>query len=229
MYNIKLIISILCISLFLAFPSKAQLLDNITVIIDAGHGGKDVGCVGPAGGIEKNITLDLTIRLQKFITQRTPINVLFTRETDETISLDARGSFANSNHADLFISVHTNAGFDKNLEGLCVYYYEAPEMDLAKVTMDRAAKLWSKRQLPYIKESERLAQSIADEARVSNIWRRVSVSALPLSVLEYVAMPAVLIETEFISSAEGERKLLNASYRQKIAECVYRGIIRYLK
>ena len=230
-YDKKSIINIIFIFVFilLAFPSNAQMLDTIIIVIDAGHGGKDLGCRGATGTMEKDITLDLNIRLQMFFEQQSPIKVLMTRDTDETISLNRRGSFANSNQADIFISLHANAAFNKRVEGLYIYYYETQEINWAKGPADRVAQYWERRQLPYIKESERLAKSIAEEASLSDIWAKVSISALPINILGYVAMPAVLIETEFISSPEGESKLLNASYKQKITECFYRGIIRYLE
>ncbi|MGA1825006.1 MAG: N-acetylmuramoyl-L-alanine amidase family protein [bacterium] len=236
MYDKKSIIRITFISilLFLSFPLKAQeldtpKLDTHSIVLDAGHGGKDLGCSGATGTMEKDFTLDLTLRLHMFFEQQSTIKVLLTRNTDETVSLHKRGSFANSNQADIFISLHANAAFNKSVEGLYIYYYEDQEMNWAKGPTDRVAQYWERRQFPYIQESKRLAECIAEEARLSNIWTRVSVKTLPIPILEYLSMPAVLIETEFISSPRGESKLLNTSEKQKMTECFYRGIIRYFE
>jgi len=222
---------ILLILLILPSHIKAQEsnLDNLVIFIDAGHGGSDFGCFGYSETKEKDITLNLTKRLENLLKERTAAKILLTRSVDKLLSTNNRASFANNGQGDIFISLHANASFDKKDEGLLIYYSGYDAMDTRVGSNDKDTLSWELVQFPYIKESKRFAECIADEARLANIWSSVAVKSLPLNILEYVAMPAVLIEAEFITSSHGEQRVLDKGVAQKMSESFYRGIINYFK
>ena len=233
MYLIKkLKINFFIFLLIIFIPSflNSQVLDlaNLTIVIDAGHGGKDLGCLGHTEAEEKDIALDLTKRLQDLLIKQTQAKILLTRGTDKFVFLNNRASFANNSLGNIFISLHANASFDTKKEGLLIYYYDGLKIEKTKALEDKDKLYWDFVQNPYIKESKKLAKCIADEAILSNIWSKVSIKFLPLNILQSVAMPAVLIETEFITSPIGERRLLDDVVSQKIVECFSRGINKYI-
>jgi len=93
----------------------------ITIVLDPGHGGHDPGAVGPKGLSEKDVVLDIGLKLKKLLSKKKDINVFITRETDVFVRLEDRTAFANSKHADLFVSIHANANIDKKARGIETY------------------------------------------------------------------------------------------------------------
>src|SRR6266478_6937537 len=211
------------------------------IVLDAGHGGWDLGTVGRQGLLEKDLVLDVTQRLGRLLQARLGSEVMFTRSGDTYLPLDQRADFANQTQADLFVSVHANYSSSAALRGVETYYtnlFSAPgarevekhdDGTFAKLTPVSlsAGGLHEK-----IEESRRLASSVqrslyATLAASSPDIRNRGIKDSAFAVLTGTTMPAILTEISFVSSPADERNLQSASYRQQIAEALYKGIARY--
>jgi N-acetylmuramoyl-L-alanine amidase len=211
------------------------------IVLDAGHGGWDLGTVGRQGLLEKDLVLDVTQRLGKLLQARLGSEVMFTRADDTYLPLDQRADFANQAQADLFVSVHANYSSSAAARGVETYYtnlFSAPgsrevekhdDGTFAKLTPVSlsAGGLHEK-----IEESRRLAESVqrslyATLAAKSPDIRNRGIKDSAFAVLTGTTMPAVLTEISFVSSPADERNLQSAIYRQQIAEALYQGIARY--
>jgi N-acetylmuramoyl-L-alanine amidase len=211
------------------------------IVLDAGHGGWDLGTVGRQGLLEKDLVLDVTQRLGKLLQARLGSDVLFTRSSDSYLPLDQRADFANQAQADLFVSVHANYSSSTAARGVETYYtnlFSAPgakevekheDGTFAKLTPVSlsAGGLHEK-----IEESRRLASSVqralyATLAASSPDIRNRGIKDASYVVLTGTTMPAILTEISFVSSPEDEHKLQNPAYRQQIAEALYKGIAGY--
>ena len=221
------------------------LLD--TIIIDAGHGGKDPGAIGIGGLQEKTVTLDVAKRLGKLLEQNLGVNVVYTREDDHFVELWKRTKIANDSSGDLFISIHANANHGHKVSGFETYllrpgkFDDAVEVvqrenDVIKLEEDKNKYadlsdenfiLASMAQNEYIKESEFLASEIQNQLDyVLNIKNR-GVKQAGFWVLHKVDMPNVLIELGFLTNKKDVRLLNKARYRQKMAEAIFRSIVKF--
>src|ERR1039458_4366286 len=211
------------------------------IVLDAGHGGWDLGTVGRQGLLEKDLVLDVTQRLGKLLQARLGSEVMFTRSGDEYLALDQRADFANQAQADLFVSVHANYSTLATARGVETYYtnlFSAPgskevekhaEGTFAQPTPVSlsASSLHEK-----IEESRHLAASVqrslyATLAANNPDIRNRGIKDSAFVVLTGTTMPAILTEISFVSSPADERNLQSATYRQQIAEALYQGIARY--
>jgi len=211
------------------------------IVLDAGHGGWDLGTVGRQGLLEKDLVLDVTQRLGKLLQARLGSEVMFTRTGDTYLPLDQRADFANQTQADLFVSVHANYSSSAASRGVETYYtnlFSAPgsrevekhdDGTFAKLTTVSlsAGGLHEK-----IEESRRLAASVqrslyATLAASSPDIRNRGIKDSAFAVLTGTTMPAILTEISFVSSPTDEHNLQSATYRQQIAEALYKGIARY--
>jgi N-acetylmuramoyl-L-alanine amidase len=211
------------------------------IVLDAGHGGWDLGTVGRQGLLEKDLVLDVTQRLGRLLQARLGSEVMFTRSGDTYLPLDQRADFANQTQADLFVSVHANYSSSAASRGVETYYtnlFSAPgarevekhdDGTFAKLTPVSlsAGGLHEK-----IEESRRLAASVqrslyATLAANSPDIRNRGIKDSAFAVLTGTTMPAILTEISFVSSPEDERNLQSATYRQQIAEALYKGIAGY--
>ncbi|MGA8871156.1 MAG: N-acetylmuramoyl-L-alanine amidase [Candidatus Acidiferrales bacterium] len=216
------------------------------IAIDPGHGGSDTGAMGPHGLMEKNLCLDVALRLGRLIQQDIPgAQVIYTRTTDKFVSLEDRTAIANRANADLFISIHANSSDSPEARGVETYYLSllaSPE-SMRLAARENALAQSSLHDLPElvqqiarnakIAESKVLAQDIqsALATRLELVSRGETnrgVKRAPFVVLTGANMPAVLSEISFISNASDESLLLESSQRQRVAESLYRGIAAYL-
>ena len=216
-----------------------------TIVIDPGHGGKDTGAIGKNGLLEKDVVLDIGLRLREIISRELGCKVVMTRDKDVFIDLSARPGVAIKNDADLFISIHANASLDRSARGIETYLLNTTKdrniMKLAAMenmmTLDKMSdlytiikdlKLGSKRE-----ESLRLAHDI--QASLINDLHRHSrpvsdkgVKQGPFLVLYGAEMPSILTEVGFISNPNEEALLGSPAYRQYIAEAIFDGIKDYI-
>jgi len=211
------------------------------IVLDAGHGGWDLGTVGRQGLMEKDLVLDVTQRLGKLLEARLGSEVMFTRSDDTYLPLEQRADIANQAQADLFVSVHANYSSSAAARGVETYYtnlFSAPgSREVEKRDDGTSAKLTpaslSATALhEKIEESQRLAASVqrslyATLAANSPDIRNRGIKDKPFAVLTGTTMPAILTEISFVSSPADERNLQSAAYRQQIAEALYQGIARY--
>jgi N-acetylmuramoyl-L-alanine amidase len=211
------------------------------IVLDAGHGGWDLGTVGRQGLLEKDLVLDVTQRLGKLLQARLGSEVMFTRTGDTYLSLDQRADFANQSQADLFVSVHANYSSSATARGVETYYtnlFSAPgsreveKHEDGTFTRVTPAALSAEGLHEKIEESRRLAASVqralyAKVAASGPDIRNRGIKDSAFAVLTGTTMPAILTEISFVSSPTDERNLQSEAYRQQIAEALYKGIARY--
>ena len=217
------------------------------IVIDPGHGGKDYGAPGYIKGVhEKKIVLALALRLAKMIRKEIGCEVVLTRDDDTFLPLEERTAFANTRDADLFISIHTNAARDKRAYGTETYFLNlATDDDAIRVAAfenatstknisDLQAILTDLMQNAKINESSRLATHVHDSItkglrkHYSKI-RDKGVKQAPFYVLLGAQMPAVLVETAFISNPRECKRLTNATYQTRLCEGIVAGIKAYIE
>ena len=219
------------------------------IVIDPGHGGPDSGAVGKGGLVEKEVTLDIANRLRELLKKEKGLRVILTRETDVMVPLEERAQIANTNGADLFISIHTNASEKKTDRG-CETLFLAPAKDdearavaaleNSSVRFEHPDKTSTNpndldfipmdlEQNEYLKESSDLAAMIQKQLEKNLSIPSRGVSQAEFIVLNKAYMPAVLVEAAFISNEKEEALLNKDSFRKKIAQALYRGIKEFKK
>jgi N-acetylmuramoyl-L-alanine amidase len=231
----------------LSAPSRMNLaalpLSVKKIVIDPGHGGRQHGAISESGVSEKDITLDIALRLRR-LTENTPFQILMTRAGDETLPLEKRVAFANANNADLFVSIHVNWMEPREIRPLETYYVGATKdpavIKLAGIeNRDSGYSLADYRRLLekiYLDtrrdESHMLAQTINSElyrtlSQINPELENRGVKMAPFAVLVGTQMPAVLAEVSCLSNEDDVKLLTNADYREKIAQALLRGILSY--
>jgi len=221
------------------------IMASQTIVIDPGHGGKDPGARGRSGLREKDIVLDVGLRLRRLIKERLGVNVIMTRETDVFIPLEERTAIANTKGADLFVSVHANASRREGAKGVETYLLgRATDRDaMATAERENSASEKSLNTLQLIltdlmntakkEESLRLAYYV-QENMIGHLETRYKVTDLgvkqaPFYVLVNARMPSILAEISFISNREEEKLLSDGEHRQEIAEAILKGIKKYIQ
>jgi N-acetylmuramoyl-L-alanine amidase/putative methionine-R-sulfoxide reductase with GAF domain len=211
---------------------------RLRVVIDAGHGGWDLGTVGREGLLEKNLVLDVAQSLGILLTNRLGCEVIYTRKDDNYVPLEQRAEIANRAQADLFISVHANYSSLTSARGVETYYSsffsppEAREIEYrenATATVVTQAKLSGRALKEKVDESKKLAASVQQAlhgtlASGNTAIRNRGVREASFVVLTGTEMPSVLAEISFVSSPADEERLRNPSYREQIAQALYKGI-----
>jgi N-acetylmuramoyl-L-alanine amidase len=216
------------------------------IVVDAGHGGSDTGTVGRRGVKEKDVVLDVALRLGKLLEKRLGAEVVYTREDDSFIPLEQRTAIANQARADLFISLHANSSRNTSARGIETYYlnFTSSEEALEVAARENAVSEKGIHELQDLVEKITLTDKI-DESRefaaevqralysgLSKRTRRLrdrGVKKAPFVVLIGAEMPSILAEISFLSNPADEKNLNNAKYRQRIAEALSRGIEQYVQ
>ncbi len=221
-----------------------------TVVLDAGHGGKDGGTVGRKGTKEKDITLDIAKRVALMLEKNTRVHVVLTRDEDIFVPLEKRTQIANKANGKIFVSIHVNANPNRRVRGFETYLLRPGKTDDAIAVASRenaVIKLEGKTgnkfkglsgeslimatmaQSMFLKESEDLASFIQSELdnRLSSPNRGVKQAGF--YVLIGASMPNVLIETGFLSNSVEEKNMKKSEYRQKIAQGIYSAILQFKK
>ena len=225
-------------------PSRAVLpLSVKRIVLDPGHGGTQVGATSDSGVTEKEITLDIALRLRQLL-EGAQFEVLMTRETDVTLSLERRASFANSNHADLFVSIHVNWIPYRQVRPLETYFVGSTDdpatLRLASIeNHDSGYSLAASRRLlakifsdARREESQALAQRLNAELyrslrEINPALENRGVKTAPFAVLVGTEMPAILVEVSCLSNEADVDLLTTADYRDRIADALLRGIRSY--
>jgi len=234
-------------------PTKEDLqmrlkVPKMRIVVDAGHGGWDLGTVGRRGLLEKDLVFEISQRLGKLLESRLGADVIYTRQDDNYIPLDERAVIANTAQADLFISVHANYSDTPSARGVETYYtnlFSAPgSKDLSNPAGPKEAAM---RSTPHnvptptltpgelrdrIEQSRRLASSVQHSlygtlSGQNPGLRDRGIKEAGFVVLTESAMPGILAEVSFVSSPTDEQKLRSDGYREQIAEALYKGIARY--
>lgn len=217
-----------------------------TVVIDAGHGGRDPGAIGPGGLQEKDVTLDIATRLHERLRAHSDLRVLMTRTGDQALSLKERAAFANAQGADLFLSIHVNA-LPVEQPTVVETYYFGPQSDPAALRVAQVENRGSEYVMAEFREiierlddsfkhqeSRRLARAIQGSL-YRNIRRHHNaalvswgIKSAPFVVLLGADMPSVLTEVTTLSNRREERRLKTAAYRRQIASYLEQGLVAYL-
>lgn len=227
--------------------AKQLALGVSRIVIDPGHGGRDYGAPGYLRGVhEKDIALKLSRRLAKKIRKELGCEVIMTRNSDRNLTLEERTAIANTKNADLFISIHTNAVRDRRAYGIETFFLNlATDNDAILVAArenatstknisDLETILIDLMQNAKINESSRLAVHVQKSMyrRLRKHYRRIKskgVKQAPFYILLGAQMPAILIETSFISNPRECKRLNNTAYQDRMSEAIVQGIKGYIK
>jgi N-acetylmuramoyl-L-alanine amidase len=214
------------------------------IVIDPGHGGHDPGTIGRGGLMEKDLVLDVSLRLEKMVREALGAEVVMTRSTDVFIPLEERTAVANTRAADLFLSVHANASRNPTARGIETYFLSfaqnphaeavaARENAISSATLKdlqglvKAITLNSK-----IDESRDFATSVQEamvqHQRSQGVLDR-GVHTAPFYVLIGANMPSVLAEIAFVTNPDDERRLRTPDVRDEIAKSLFKGVRAYLE
>ncbi len=217
-----------------------------TIVIDPGHGGKDPGASSRRGLREKDIVLDVALRLKTLLQRELKKKVIMTRSEDVFVSLKDRTELANRKKADLFISIHVNAAPKQHVKGIEIYLLGRATDEGAIATAARENATSEAAALNFqeliLNDLERDFTSNASlelahhtqEALIKHLIPRYPTTALgvkqaPFFVLAHTDMPAILAEISFLSNKIEEKRLRTKRYRQQVAEALYTGIKAYIQ
>ncbi|MFT7214751.1 MAG: N-acetylmuramoyl-L-alanine amidase, partial [Granulosicoccus sp.] len=228
---------------------SAGLRDTV-VAIDAGHGGRDPGAIGPRNTYEKDITLAVAKKLYQRLSAQPGIKPVMVREDDVYVGLRERMAIARKHGADLFVSIHADAVKRSAAKGSSVYtlsmggasseaaaWLANSENQSAalygEVMLDGMDDILSQTLLNLTQGStmERSMEAGADiltELKTVGYIHKPSVEHAAFAVLKSPDIPSVLVETAFISNPEEEKRLKSAKYQEKLAHSIARGIVKYL-
>ena len=217
------------------------------IVIDAGHGGHDTGTIGPTGLMEKDLCLDVALRLGKIIEQKLPgADVVYTRADDTFIPLEERTNIANQAKADLFISIHANSSQDHAARGIETYYLNlrgTPEaMEVAARENATSAEgihdlqdvVRQIARTEKIDESKEFAEDVQNSLstklqKSAKTVKNRGVRKAPFVVLIGADMPSILTEISFLSNPADEQLLKKPEQRQHVAEGIFSGVSSYLE
>jgi len=190
-------------------PVIATPITNRTIIIDAGHGGGDPGAIGGSGSMEKNINLNIAIKLQKLVEQNGGITFM-TRVEDEMLGgskredMKIRKKLREENSGDVFISIHLNSFPQESCKGAQTFYAGNEESkSLAEKIQKNMVKVLDE-------NNPRVAKKLTD-----------------VYLLKNVNIPSVIVECGFLSNSTEEKLLMNEEYQSKVAFSIYSGIMEY--
>ena len=235
-------------------PVKPQIDDRQkwlfdTIVIDPGHGGYQPGAIGFKRKVkEKDVNLDIALKLKRLVEQNLGVKVLMTREKDAYVGLEERGQFANRHGAKLFISIHCNSNPSAAARGFSVYVMGpgkteearrvaeaensvAENLETIKEFESAAHILNVIAQSAYVKESMDLGRMMTERVRMGTKIPKLGngVFTGPFIVLYKAAMPSVIVETAMLSNAYEEKLLNTGIERQKIAQALYEAIAEFKK
>lgn len=228
--------------------AKQLALGVSRIVIDPGHGGRDHGAPGYLKGVhEKDIVLQIARRLAKKVRKELGYEVIMTRNSDRFLTLEERTAIANTKNADLFLSIHTNSHRDRRAYGIETYFLNLATDDEAirvaaienatstKNISDLQTILYDLMQNAKINESSRLASHVQGrmvgylkQKRYSRIKDK-GVKQAPFYVLLGAQMPAILVETSFISNPRECKRLLDPKYQERLCDGIIKGIRGYVK
>jgi len=218
-----------------------------TVVLDAGHGGKDPGSTGKYGTKEKDVVLDITKRVGRLLEKKTNINVIYTREEDVFIPLIKRTKIANDANGKVFVSIHANSNKNRTIKGFETYLLSPGKSEDAIEVASRensVIKLEERTgqydhltgenlimatmaQSMFLKESEDMAAMIQLELDKKLTTPNRGVKQAGFYVLTGASMPNVLVEVGFLSNPSEEKSLKKNNYRQSIAHAIFEGIKQF--
>ncbi|HEV2620283.1 MAG TPA: N-acetylmuramoyl-L-alanine amidase [Acidobacteriaceae bacterium] len=214
------------------------------IVIDAGHGGHDSGTLGAGGIQEKDVVLDVALRLGKLLHDRLGAEIIYTRSDDTFIPLETRTAIANKAQADLFLSIHANSSEDASARGVETYYlnFTSDPTALDVAARENAVSDQSIHQLSDLVKKIALKDKIAESrefaadvegslyaglAKGNTGLKDRGVKKAPFVVLIGANMPSILAEISFVTNPKDAEQLQHPEYRERVAESIYKGVARY--
>ncbi|SNB45556.1 N-acetylmuramoyl-L-alanine amidase [Geobacter sp. DSM 9736] len=224
--------------------TKTGLSKIRRIVVDPGHGGHDPGAVGPHGVREKDVVLQISLKLAKKLREELGLDVVMTRSTDVFLELQERTAIANQVGADLFVSVHANAAFNRTSSGIETYYLNLAKTEkaaqlaakengtsLEKVSLLQAV-LFDLMANYKINDSAHLAEEVQKalhrKVNAQYTVKNLGVKQGPFYVLVGATMPSILVETAFLSNEKEEERLTDDGYQERTAEGILEGIKGYI-
>ena len=211
-----------------------------TIVIDAGHGGKDPGGIGADNLLEKPIALSISKKVGSILTAK-GYTVLLTRDSDQYIPLKERTAYATRNKADLFLSIHANASSNPKAHGIETYYLDVTSTDKESeliAARENANSGYSIQELESLLKGLIVESKSEDSHRLATHVQRALVTATGAAdrgvkharfvVLIGTHVPAILIETGFVTNPTESKKLTSEAYQQKLADAIVRGVEKFL-
>jgi N-acetylmuramoyl-L-alanine amidase len=214
------------------------------IVIDAGHGGHDSGTIGVDGIEEKDVVLDVALRVGKLLHDRLGAEIIYTRSDDTFIPLETRTAIANKAQADLFLSIHANSSQDESARGVETYYlnFTSDPAALDVAARENAVGGQSIHQLSDLVKKIALKDKIAESrefaadvegslygglAKGNDGLKNRGVKKAPFVVLIGANMPSILAEISFVTNAKDASQLREPEYRERVAESLYAGVAKY--
>ena len=214
-----------------------------TVVLDPGHGGRDPGAIGVGGLREKDVTLRLARKLGERLEER-GFRVVYTREDDRELGLEERSAIAESVRGDLFVSLHANAAPRRSVQGIETYYLNenherhsinlaARENGIARSQVNALQRTLAKLHMEEVSPESRRLATLVQSQMVSGLPKSygpvedLGVKKGPFYVLFLSDMPAILIESGFVTNRKEARRLRDDDYIGALAEQIARGLSRY--
>ncbi|MDR3745288.1 MAG: N-acetylmuramoyl-L-alanine amidase [Acidobacteriaceae bacterium] len=214
------------------------------IVIDAGHGGHDSGTLGVDGIEEKDVVLDVALRLGKLLHDRLGAEIIYTRSDDTFIPLETRTAIANKAQADLFLSIHANSSSDSAARGVETYYlnFTSDPTALDVAARENAVSDQSIHQLSDLVKKIALKDKIAESREFAsdvegslytglqkgNVGLKDrGVKKAPFVVLIGANMPSILAEISFVTNPKDAEQLREPEYRERVAESLYKGVAKY--
>lgn len=211
-----------------------------TIAIDAGHGGDDVGARGVGGTTEKDVTLAIAQRLRNAVETRLGLRVVMTRDDDRAIPITNRTAVANSNKANLLVSVHASASFRTTAAGASVYVAAFDEAAINETRRQperlpavgggyRDIELipWNLAQIRHREQSDLFARLLLERFQGQVPLGPRPLEHAPLRVLESANMPAVLVETGYLTNPDQEKQIASVDFQHRLVEALVDTIVRF--
>ncbi len=222
----KHLVIIIVMLVLLGIPAGPAFSQPFTVLIDPAHGGEDRGVTLSRGSHEKDITLAIARKIRNGLNKKN-ITVVLTRENDVTLSLSERKGVAKKTGANLYVSLHVNAGFGKDAKGYEVYVagYEEPDTGKNDVADDVIIKDMIESQ--YINDSIRFARLLQKNLRTVFPRQDRGVRSLPVLLLEGLELPAVVAELGFATNEDNNKKINDETILELLADAVRLSILEY--
>ena len=214
------------------------------IVIDAGHGGHDSGTIGVDGIEEKDVVLDVALRVGQLLHDRLGAEIIYTRSDDTFIPLETRTAIANKAQADLFLSIHANSSPDASARGVETYYlnFTSSPDALETAARENAVSDQSIHQLSDLVKKIALKDKIDESREFANDveaslygglqrgnagLKDRGVKKAPFVVLIGANMPSILAEISFVTNEKDAKQLQEPEYRERVAESLYKGVAKY--
>lgn len=215
--GIILMFLLVIINVCIYFSQALKLPEQITVVVDAGHGGNDPGKIGVNGTLEKDINLSIALKLKAEL-EKKGIKVILTRDSDASLAIEGatnkktsdmnkRMELINGSRADLLVSIHQNSFTDPSVKGAQTFYYKGSG------------------------ESEEIAVTVQAELvkALDKNNKRKAKTGNDYFMLRKSTCPAIIVECGFLSNSDEEAKLITDEYQQAVAEAIAEGVYKSVK